>query len=380
MKKEIRYVVEPSLKTDSSREGLTLKEILRGPLGLSARQVKTLKFVPGAMRIERTEAKQGTAPDATAQGGAGQDPERVTVRTLVYPGDTVILTFPEKEATLVRESGPLDILYEDEDLVFINKEAGVVMHPSFGHFTDTYANRLAARYDEPIRFLGRLDRETSGVFGCARNAPAATRMEELKKSTGRRPDEVGWQREYMALVSGHFEGSRRIDLALMAVRDPHIIGKNGHPLKLMRVVESETLSDVPAWNEFQDDAGERGPILPAVTNAEEIQYFPNVMCDTVKGVTLVRLRLETGRMHQIRAHMSYLGHPLLGDPFYGGGFRLTKSEKSLGTEAKYRIPRCLLHSCRVTFTHPFSGEEMTVEAPLPEDFQKVLEFLKQKSE
>ena len=139
----------------SSDEGQTLGSVLRSSLGLTARQIKQVKFLPDGLFIN---------------GERFRDGHLITTRTIVRENDHIRVKFQEKSETVVPFEGELAIVYEDEDIVFINKPAGLVAHPAHGHFFDTLANRLAARYEEPARLIGRLDKDTSGLIGAARNS------------------------------------------------------------------------------------------------------------------------------------------------------------------------------------------------------------------
>ena len=170
-------------------DGQTLGTVLRSGLGLTARQVKQVKFLPDGLFIN---------------GERFRDGRLVTTRTTVRKDDHIRVKFHEKPETVVPFAGELTIVYEDEDIVFINKPAGLVAHPAHGHFFDTLANRLAARYEEPARLIGRLDKDTSGLIGAARNSVSATRMEDQRK-------DKTLSREYLALVQGKLQGKGRVE-------------------------------------------------------------------------------------------------------------------------------------------------------------------------
>ena len=277
-------------------DGQPLGTVLRQGLGLTARQVRQVKFLPDGLFINKERFRNG---------------HLITTRTAVRKGDHIRVKIQEKPETVVPFAGDLEIVYEDEDLVIINKPAGLVAHPAHGHFFDTLANRLAARYEEPVRLIGRLDKDTSGLIGAARNSIAATRLEDQRK-------DKTLSREYLALVSGKMEGAGRIQAPLAEKRDT-----------LMQMVV--------------DPAGK-----PAITDYKVWHSW--------KDSSLVWLRLQTGRTHQIRVHMAHMGHPLLGDSLYGNG-------------VEDGIARAALHSWRIRAKQPFTGAALEITALPPEDFK-----------
>lgn len=215
---------------------------------------------------------------------------------------------------------PLDIVYEDEDIIVINKPAGMPVHPSLNNYYNTMANALAWYYkeqDKPFIFrcCNRLDRDTSGLTVVAKHLVSAGILSAM---TGRR--EV--HREYLAITEGHVTPESGTITAPLA-RKPGTI--------IERTVDFEH--------------GE-----PAVTHYR--------LVDTDNRHSLVALKLETGRTHQIRIHMKYLGYPLIGDYLYNPDMSC--------------IGRQALHSHRLSFPHPITGETMDFQVPLPADMQAVL--------
>lgn len=279
-------------------EGKPLGTVLRNGLGLTARQIRKVKFQPDGLFLNEQRQRDGRL---------------VTTRTAVRQGDHICVKFQEKSETVVPSAGELEIVYEDDDLIWINKPAGLVAHPANGHFCDTLVNRLAARYAEPARLIGRLDKDTSGLIGAARSSVAATRMEEQRKAKI-------LSREYLALVQGHLEGAGRIEQPLAMRREA----------LLQMVVDPEgkpAATDYRVWHSWKD-------------------------------CSLVWLRLQTGRTHQIRVHMAYLGHPLLGDSLYG-----------MGPEPGGGMARTALHSWRIKARQPFTGEPLELSVLPPNDFK-----------
>jgi len=234
---------------------------------------------------------------------------------------------PPTEARLVSRARDLSIVYEDADVLVVDKPAGLVVHPAPGHPDDTLANALRARYPDlqiggELRpgIVHRLDKDTSGLLVVAKNDRAmASLVEQMARKAV--------LKEYVALV----HGSPRV--AEGVIDAP--IARNPRDRKRMAVV-----------------AGGR----EARTHFRVLERFP--------GYTLVEARLETGRTHQIRVHFASLGHPLVGDAVYGRG------KESLG------VSRQFLHARRLAFALPSTGATMTFESPLPTDLQAVLEELR----
>lgn len=215
---------------------------------------------------------------------------------------------------------PLDIVYEDEDIIVINKPAGMPIHPSLNNYMNSMANALAWYYQEQgkpfiFRCCNRLDRDTSGLTVVAKHLVSGNILSDMV----RRRD---IHREYLAIVRGHVSPEAGTINAPLA-RKPGTI--------IERTVDWE-----------QGEA--------AITHYRLIEER--------NGHSLVSLRLETGRTHQIRIHMKYLGYPLIGDYLYN-------------PDMEY-IGRQALHSHRLSFTHPITGEPMEFTAPLPKDMEKVL--------
>ena len=258
--------------------------------------------------------------------GITLDGVRVTVRHTGRPGQELsILREPDsgKERRVEPMEGPLDVVYEDGDLMILNKPAGLAVHPSPGHYDgQTLANRvvfyLAQTGQNPtFRAINRLDRGTSGLMTCAKNKLAAHRLEALLASDGIR-------RTYHAVCEGvGLPESGTIDLPIGKAE-----GKG-----IMRCVRED---------------GQR-----AVTHYKVLKEQ--------NGRTLLEIRLETGRTHQIRVHFSHLGHPLCGDFMYGQEIEQMKG--------------CALHSCAITLTQPTTGETLAFTVPDPPVFAKLLEGL-----
>ncbi|GAB6007812.1 pseudouridine synthase [Bacteroidia bacterium] len=258
---------------------------------------------------------------------------------------SVVMDRPRRDLEIIPEDIPLDVVYEDADLMVINKAPGLVVHPGFGNYQGTLVNAIAYRlkdtpeYDAKDPRLGivhRIDKDTSGLLLVAKTAFAKTHLSAqfFNKTT---------KRQYIALVWG-----------LVNEDEGRIEGNIGRDLK-----------DRMLMTVFPD--GEHGK--PAVTHYQVIERLGYV--------TLVRCRLETGRTHQIRVHMKHIGHTLFNDERYGGNQVLK------GTNfAKYKqfvqncftiCPRQALHARTLGFVHPRTGEEMMFEAALPEDMSRLLD-------
>ncbi|MDQ6418947.1 RluA family pseudouridine synthase [Paenibacillus sp. LHD-117] len=244
--------------------------------------------------------------------------------------DAIVLTIPEaQEADILPEQIPLDIVYEDSDVIVINKPRGMVVHPAPGHSSGTVVNALMYHCKDLSGINGmlrpgivhRIDKDTTGLLMAAKNDLAHVSLAEQLK-------EHSVTRKYIALVHGnlpHDQGT---------VDAP--IGRDAADRKLFTVTDRNSKT--------------------AVT------HF--VVLERIGGdYTLLELQLETGRTHQIRVHMKYIGHPLAGDPVYG-------RNKTVALDGQ------ALHAGVLGFTHPRTGERLQFEAPLPADFEHVLDSLR----
>lgn len=233
------------------------------------------------------------------------------------------------------EAIPLQIVYEDDAVLIINKPAGLVVHPAAGNWHGTLQNALLY-HQKSLQTLPRagivhrIDKDTSGLLMVAKTLQAHNSLVEQLQAR-----EI--QREYLAITTGRMTSGGTID-------EP--IGR--HPVNRKRYAVRE--------------AGK-----PAVTHYRVIQRFTSH--------TLIQVKLETGRTHQIRVHMAYVRYPLLGDPVYGGRFRLPPG-CSISFEKALRVfRRQALHAASLGLTHPVSGEFCQWQAPVPEDMQHLLEVL-----
>ncbi len=276
-------------RIDADFDGKPVKVFLRRALHMSARTVNVLKNDPLGLLLNGEHVRT-------------VDPMRV--------GDLLTLNLPDEENTI--EPGDyscLDIVYEDDDLLVINKPANLAVHPTHNHQGDTLANAVAGYLtakgkNAVFRAVGRLDKQTSGLVLIALNRHMASRLQDHYDKT------------YFAIAEGVLSGSGTIDTPIY----------RPDPGKTLRAAGPEGDPAVTHWTAVKTDGRH----------------------------TLLRVTLETGRTHQIRVHFSSIGHPLAGDEMYGG---LTAC-----------ISRAALHCGEVRFTHPVSGIPMRIKVPVPDDF------------
>ena len=243
------------------------------------------------------------------------------------PGDEISVTIPEaKPVDIAPKEIPLDIVYEDDDVVVLNKPKGLVVHPAAGHQDDTLVNGLLYALGDSLSGINgelrpgivhRIDKDTSGLLAVAKNDLAHTMLASQLK-------DHSMARTYEAIVCGSFrEDSGTVDAP---------IGRHPSDRKKMCVTQRNSKEAVTHW--------------------EVIARY--------RGYTHIRCRLETGRTHQIRVHMAHIGHPILGDTVYG------HKKPELGQSSQ------CLHAGALCFTHPRTGLPVMVFAPLPEYFTEVL--------
>ena len=268
---------------------------------------------------------------------------RVTVNHVLYYGDTLTITLSEIHSSekILPISLPLNIVYEDEDILVLNKPADMPIHPSLNNYENTLANGVAFYYQTQnspfvFRCINRLDRDTTGLTIIAKNRLSAGILSE---QMSRR--EIS--REYIAIVDG-------IGLPEHGTVNAPIARADGSTIE--RCVDNRN--------------GEH-----AVTHYQVEKINPS------RNLTQIRLRLETGRTHQIRVHMAYIGYPLAGDFLYNPSVTTSATGKSTDNEAvtcpdAYTISRQALHAQKLSFTHPITGEPLVFEAPLPKDMERLL--------
>lgn len=282
-------------------DGATVLQMLRGTMGLSTATVNRAKAIPGGILLD------GQPATVRDRGKAGQ------VLSIII-GDITV------EQDLPPIPYPLDVTYEDEDLLVVNKAGGVVVHPTLNYNTDTLGNYVAYYYQQTgqqvaFRPVHRLDRGTSGLLCIAKHPHA---QEKLKLQM----QDKTMKRTYLALCEGEMTGD----------------GWQTISAPIGRVEGSPIARQVIA-------TGDR-----AVTHYQVLQIKA--------GRTLVEVQLETGRTHQIRVHLAHLGYPIVGDFLYG------KEDSALG--------RTALHAKTLSFFHPMTGKQIICQAPVPQDMESFL--------
>lgn len=337
---------DPFKQADDTRKVLTADEDAAGRI-----DAWLAEALGGEFSRSRIKAliEQGAV---LVNGAAVTEPKRK-----VHPKDVVEIGLPEPEDPEPKgEDIPLEVLYEDDDLIVVVKPAGLVVHPGAGNWTGTLVNALIHHCGTSLSGIGgvrrpgivhRLDKETSGVMVAAKNDAAHRHLSEQFADHGRNGP---LERAYQAVVWGRPKQLRgTIDAPL---------GRAGDRTK--RAVKREE----------SDDARE------AITHYEVVERYgekPDATC----LASLVECELETGRTHQIRVHMAHIGHPLIGDPEYGAAFK-TKANL-LPEQARTVVNgfhRQALHAFMLQFEHPATGEVMRFEAPAPDDLEALLEALR----
>lgn len=325
----------------------TIGNLLKSEAGLTKRQISQAKFRPGGIQKNKKQCRV----TETAQKG---DVLRVCLET--KETDSFLLENWENKEQQARSSSDrsssdqsssdqsssnqgspwkkLEILYEDQDLLVVNKPAGMVTHPSGGHYADSLSNQIAAYFrskgeETRIRSIGRLDKETSGVLLFARNQVAAARLQKQR-------EEGQLQKTYLAIARGNID-----------------TGDNWYKISLPLAPDRE--------NHLKMTVSPDGKLPGSKTAVTYLKVLAS--CDEY---TVIKVRLETGRTHQIRVHMASIGHPLLGDSLYDMPIPEEAAEEKEKKTKQFR--RAALHAWKIRFIHPFTGEKMMFETPLPEDF------------
>jgi 23S rRNA pseudouridine1911/1915/1917 synthase len=265
----------------------------------------------------------------------------------IKPGDIVqvVLPTPPRDVEIIAENIPLNIVYEDDDVLVVNKEPGMVVHPAYGNYTGTLVNALMWHFrDLPLFNSGesrpglvhRLDKNTSGILVIAKNEYALNRLSKqfYDRTTDRRYNAIIWG------VPDPLEGT--------------ITGNVGRSIKDRKVMQV-----------FKDDTEGK----TAITHYKILENFGYI--------SLIECKLETGRTHQIRVHFSHIKHPLFNDSEYGGdqiikGTTFTKYQQFIKNCFKI-LPRQALHAKSLAFNHPVTGERLSFDSDLPDDMVQVIE-------
>jgi 23S rRNA pseudouridine1911/1915/1917 synthase len=272
-------------------------------------------------------------------GDALLNGEIIKPKTAVNGGETVTLSAKQQtETDAEAEDIPLDIVYADADVLVVNKPAGLVVHPGAGNSHGTLVNALL-HYDAELAGLPRagivhrLDKDTSGLMVVARSLRAhAGLIEQLSSRSV--------HRQYVAVVQG-----------AMVAGNSVIAANDRHPTDRVRMAVAK------------------------VGGREAITHYR--VREKFRSHTAIECRLETGRTHQIRVHMAYVKHPLIGDPLYGGSFKLPKAATEHLTATLRAFKRQALHAEKLSFVHPVSGETLSFESPLPQDMIELLASLRE---
>jgi 23S rRNA pseudouridine1911/1915/1917 synthase len=315
--------------------------------------------VPESASLSRTRIAKLLEAGAVAIDGVVQrDP-----KAKIAEGAQVEITVQEAvDSHILPEEIPLDVIYEDDDLIVVNKPAGMVVHPAPGTPSGTLVNALLHHFGGKLSGVGgskrpgivhRIDKDTSGLLVVAKSDAAHHGLAaQFAAHTA--------ERAYLAVTHGVPEAS-----------DPRLRGTRGVSFETGSILKITTqLARHKHDRQRQAVLFENG--RHAVTRAKLLERFGDPAC-----LALVECRLETGRTHQIRVHMSHVGHGLLGDPTYGGRRKLpAKALSQAGLDAAKSFDRQALHAALLGFEHPVSGEMMRFEAELPNDMDQLLQDLR----
>ncbi len=328
---DIKYILTTE---DESRY---LKELLRMRLDFSGRLVKKIKY-DGQLTLNGRPAK------LHEKGRAG---------------DTLCVSYPEEESYFEPENIPVEIVYEDDDMLVVNKPAGLIVHPTKNFQDGTLANALAWHIKErgdkyKLRFVNRLDMNTSGLLIVAKNSHCQDFLtHEMERNA--------IVKNYLAIVHGTVgEPGTKGTVDAPIDKDPnHVARRMVTPTGYPSVTHYEVLQTIaPSDADLQGFGPSEHSAGCNAANGPDTKQAP------LPGYSLLKLRLDTGRTHQIRVHMTHIGHPLLGDELYGELYGYG--------ELPPEMPRQALHASHLEFRHPMSGDLLSFDARLPEDMQSWL--------
>lgn len=316
------------MNTDSNKNN----QIVQIPEALADERLDSVlaKLLP---EYSRSQIKQWIDDGLVTLQGAPVKAKQRTRSGEEYVVTPVLKSTPQHVAQPI----PLTIVYEDDDVLIINKPAGLVVHPGAGNQDSTLLNALLHHYPElntlpRAGILHRLDKDTSGLLMIAKNSAALRNLSsQLKKRT--------LSREYQAVVYGVLISGGTVDAPI-----------DRHPLQRKRMAVVETGR-------------------AAVTHYRVMEKY--------RHTTRLKVKLETGRTHQIRVHLASIHHSLVGDVTYGGRARLAKGMTEAGIKAIRQFKRQALHAFALGFTHPATDQWITVEAPLPDDLQQLVQVLRE---
>ena len=333
MERVVRFAVaaDPPPRLDR-----TLARDVPAEAALSRSRLARL-IAAGAVRVDGTVARDATAP--------------------VTEGAVVEVAIPAAEETDIRaEPIPLEVVWEDADLIVVDKPAGMVVHPAPGASSGTLVNALMAHCGASLSGVGgrlrpgivhRIDKDTSGLL-------VAAKSDRAHHGLARQFEAHEVERAYLAMCHG-----------VPSPADPRLRGLKGVAWEAGSVLRLATgLDRHPTDRQRQAVTSQGG--RHAVTRARVLEPF--------EGAALLECRLETGRTHQIRVHMAYAGHGLLGDPVYGGRRRLPA--RAPGAAEAEAFPRQALHAATLGFVHPVTGEALRLASPLPPDMAELLAALR----
>lgn len=301
-------------KATKEDEGRYVKEILQQKMKLSSRLIRKIKITGEIMLNGR----------------------KVHVRERVGTGDVVGVNYPEERSYFEPQNIPLDVVYEDDDLLIVNKQPGLIVHPTYNFHNGTLANAVTYYMNQKneqykLRFVNRLDMYTSGLLIVGKNA-------YCQDFISRRMQTSDVKKIYKAIVHGITEEAGTIDLPID--KDPDHKARR-----------------------FVTAGG-----YPSVTHYKRLEFFPGIKYGQLEGFSLLEIKPDTGRTHQIRVHMTHLGHPLLGDELYAQLYGYYSNPEWM--------PRQALHAAHLEFEHPVSRKLITADAPMPEDMNNCLKYLR----